>query len=944
MSSNADVPPDRRASDYDARMRVDFAAPAAQATPLAELGPTTRDLTRVQPLLEQLAGAVASLLSADMAIVWTADPSEDQLLPSAWVGFPDEYIAPLRVPYGTGSAGRAVLERVTVLVEDIATSEHYGAYARGALEHGVRTALSVPMLTLGGAPMGALTTYYRSTFTPDQRDLEVAGVYARQAAEIVERARLHAEARQLAALEQRRSAQLNALAQSSLALSAAESLDELLRLVTDAAVDVIGCHQGVTSRVPAAGWAEASSYVALSEAYAQWRGYREVPRGLGLTSAVCRDNRPLRLTGEQMLEHPDFRRLRDAPGHPPLPDFLAAPLVGRDGSNVGLIQLSHKKDLTPFTAEDEAILVQLAQMASSTVERLEAFEGERQARREAERAALLRGVLSDASSVFAESFDPRAIGAALVQLVVPRLATVSVLHLVDDAGELVMDACSTADPERLSAARACFGAPVLLDAPYGPAAVLRTGQPRVAGRLPPEVLASVTRTDARAAELAEVLDDHTMSLPLMARGRTLGVLTLSRDAPYDDGDLDHALDLSRRAALALDNASRYAFERDVAVTLQHSLLPRALTGREGLTAAARYLPGARGTRVGGDWYDVLEVDGKVVLVVGDVMGRGIEAAAVMGQLRATVRAYALEGHPPAEVLTRLDQVVLMLTGLNFSTCLVAVLDPVSRLLCVACAGHLPPVVVAPGGPPTVLDVDPGLPLGVGGGTFVQQTVQLPPGALVVLYTDGLVETRDASLQEGIDRLLDALAEPVASAEQACARVLEAQGLHGDQDDDTAVLVVLLDPLAEDGPPVGGSTPLELVLTSRPESASAARSALRDLLEPYQLDLDAALLLLSELVGNAVRHAGAGEIVVRAQVASGRLRVEVVDVSPVLPDAPALPPLDAEGGRGLLLVDALADRWGAHLGAEGKCLWFELAASPAPPASEDAGGAGPEDPG
>jgi GAF domain-containing protein/anti-sigma regulatory factor (Ser/Thr protein kinase) len=684
------------------------------------------------------------------------------------------------------------------------------------------------------------------------------------------------------------------------------------------------------------GWETATTYVTLSDAYEQWRDYREVPRGLGLAAAVTRANRPLRLTGEALRGHPDFRGLADTSGHPPLPDYLAAPLIGRDGSNGGLIQLSHKKDGTPFTAEDEAILVQLAQMASSTVERLEAFEGERRARREAEQAALLRGVLSDASGVFAESFDPRAIGAALVQLVVPRLATVSVLHLVDEAGDLVMDACNAADLERLARARAFFGAqPVLPGSPYGPAAVLRTGRPQVIGQLPPEVLEAVTSSDARAAELPRVLAEHTMSLPLMARGRTLGVLSLSRDTPYDDADLDHALDLSRRAALALDNASRYAFERDVAVTLQHSLLPRALTGREGLTAAARYLPGARGTRVGGDWYDVLEVDGKVVLVVGDVMGRGIEAAAVMGQLRATVRAYALEGHPPAEVLTRLDQVVLSLTGLHFSTCLVAVLDPVSRLMCVACAGHLPPLIVAPGGGATVLEVEPGLPLGVGGGTFVQQEVHLPAGSLVLLYTDGLVETRDASLQAGIDRLVEALAEPVESADQACSRVLAAQGLHGNQDDDTAVLAVLLDPAGPDEPERCSSQPLEMVLSSQPTSASSARSALRGLLEPFRLDVDAALLLLSELVGNAVTYAGESEIVVRARVADGRLRVEVMDSGAGVPPQPVAPPLEAEGGRGLMLVEALADRWGADVTAEGKTLWFEIAAVAGTPA----GGAG-----
>jgi hypothetical protein len=375
------------------------------------------------------------------------------------------------------------------------------------------------------------------------------------------------------------------------------------------------------------------------------------------------------------------------------------------------------------------------------------------------------------------------------------LATVSVLHLVDEAGDLVMDACNAADLERLARARAFFGAqPVLPGSPYGPAAVLRTGRPQVIGQLPPEVLEAVTSSDARAAELPRVLAEHTMSLPLMARGRTLGVLSLSRDTPYDDADLDHALDLSRRAALALDNASRYAFERDVAVTLQHSLLPRALTGREGLTAAARYLPGARGTRVGGDWYDVLEVDGKVVLVVGDVMGRGIEAAAVMGQLRATVRAYALEGHPPAEVLTRLDQVVLSLTGLHFSTCLVAVLDPVSRL---DVRGLRRPPPAADRRPRGRRDGARGR---AGAAARRRWWHLRPAGGAPAGRVPGAALHRRSRGDPG--RLAAVRHRPAGRGAgragrrrrtRPAARVLAAQGLHGNQDDDTAVLAVLLDP-------------------------------------------------------------------------------------------------------------------------------------------------------
>ena len=909
------------AADEVARVRVELAAAAAGATPLAELAPTASDLTRIQPLLGQLAGAVAGLLHTDLAAVWTTVPGSQALVPSAWVGFPDDYMAPMRVAFGTGSAGRAVQERRVVLVEDIESSPDYGPFLAGALRHGVRAVLSVPMLTLAGEPMGALSAYYRGRVVPDARELELVELYARQAAEMVERARLHSEARSLAALERRRGEQLRQLADAALALSAAQTLDDLLRLVTEAAREIIGCHPGVGSRLPN-GWTDATTFVSLSERYGRWRTYDVLPKGLGVLNAVTRENRPLRLTGAQLAEHPEFRGLRDAPGHPPLPDYLAAPLVGRDGTNLGILQLSHRVDEQPFSAEDEAVLVQLAQMTSSSVERLEAYERERAAREEAERSARLLGVLSEASAVFAESFQPQGIVQALVDLLVPLMADCAVVHVVDERGGVSLGAVQTRDPASREALTGLF-ADVPLDTSLGSptGTVLRTGRPQALPLAATEAMAQAARDPEQAEQVRTALRGGGLSLPLTARGRTVGLLTLTRAAAYREDDVGHVLDLARRAALALDNASRYAFERDLAVTLQRSLLPRDLPMGPGYRAAARYLAGARGTQVGGDWYDVVEVGDALVLVVGDVVGRGVQAAAVMGQLQATVRAYALDGHSPAAVLTRLDRVVHSVPDLHFTTCVVARLEPATGALLVCSAGHLPPVVADAQGGARLLEVDPGRPLGVGGGRYVDQELELPDGAVLLLYTDGLVEERDASLTEGLDRLVSALTSPVRSADEACEQVLCALGRAAGTDDDTAVLAVHR----------CGAGMLEVRLPRTAPSARRARQGVRSVAAAHGLDGGVAELLVSELVGNAVRHSGAGDavdaVVLRVTGEGDVLRVELDDCSEQLPEVPEDRGSGAESGRGLLLLAELATRWGAHAVGSGKRVWFEVACEP-----------------
>jgi serine phosphatase RsbU (regulator of sigma subunit)/anti-sigma regulatory factor (Ser/Thr protein kinase) len=563
---------------------------------------------------------------------------------------------------------------------------------------------------------------------------------------------------------------------------------------------------------------------------------------------------------------------------------------------------------------------QVRQLASFAVQRLDALEGERAARRDAEAAARTYSLLSEASAVFAGSLDADDLITALTSMVVPRLADWAVLHVLDAEGEVSLGALKHRDPEREADVGTFLARlPVSLDSPFGAGAVLNAGVHQLFPEITDDVLVTLAEGDEQVLEgMRRARLRSGLVVPLTARGRTFAALTVLRDKAYEEADVAYALDLARRAALALDNASRYAFERQLAETLQRSLLPRGMPTSALLTSASRYLAGARGTQIGGDWFDLMEVDdGSLVLVVGDVMGRGVQAAAVMGQLRATVRAYAFEGHGPAQVLQRLDRVVEALDDLHFTTCVVGKIDPRTRRLRLASAGHLPPLAVEPSGEARFLHLDPGLPLGVGGATYVEQAFVLDPGSLLLLYTDGLVEDRSSPVEAGLEQLREAAQEsPVRSPEEFCDRVLKALGRDGDHDDDTALLALLLDRVADE-------QPLVLDLPATPEAAGHVRQELLALLDDAADQVrDTAALLVTELVTNATRHAG-GDLRVRAGLRTDVLLVEVSDASPQLPELAGLPTWEHESGRGLLLVDALADRWGADSLPTGKRVWFEL---------------------
>jgi serine phosphatase RsbU (regulator of sigma subunit) len=295
-----------------------------------------------------------------------------------------------------------------------------------------------------------------------------------------------------------------------------------------------------------------------------------------------------------------------------------------------------------------------------------------------------------------------------------------------------------------------------------------------------------------------------MLLPLRARRQVLGVLSLFTDGSgrtFDEDDLAMAADLGRRAALTVDNARLYSREHDVAEQLQRSLLPQ-LTPIPGLDHAARYLPGSTAAQVGGDWYDLFQLpDGAVGIAVGDVMGHDMTAAAAMGQLRSVLQSYAWQGSAPAVVLDRLDQLVQGLDMAQLATCLYGRLEPAvdgaAHRLRLANAGHLPPVVRRPDGSVQLVDTSTSLLVGAALGT-VRDEVELEvlPGSVVVLYTDGLVEHRGRPIDQGLAALAEALrTAPDTDADAVCEHLL-SELAYGDLDDDVALLVVrVLEPAA-----------------------------------------------------------------------------------------------------------------------------------------------------
>ncbi|MGC0316383.1 SpoIIE family protein phosphatase [Kitasatospora acidiphila] len=567
-------------------------------------------------------------------------------------------------------------------------------------------------------------------------------------------------------------------------------------------------------------------------------------------------------------------------------------------------------------------------VSSSIIDVTGRFQAEARAARAQERLTLL----AQANARIGTTLDMQRTAEELIAAVVPRFADFATVDLLDpilqgeEPGVLAPDqgvllravAAGEAFEDALTTAADAIGETTAYESSRVYTKSLRSGRTLYVPHMDEAKLRTIAARQERVEPaLAAGLHSYLL-VPLLARGMVLGGAEFVRTRnpePFGEADVALAEELVARTAVSIDNARLYRRERDTALTLQRSLLPQEVHRTLGLEIAYRYLPSSVVSEVGGDWFDVVPLScGRVALVVGDVMGHGIRAAATMGQLRTVARTLATLDMPPAQVLARLDETANGIGEGQFATCVCAVYDPVDRGCTVASAGHLPPVVMGPSGEARVLDTPPGVPLGVGGAVFENTEFSLPEGGILTLYTDGLVERRGADIDEGIDQLCATLAARGRTLEAHSDAVISALVRDGSEDDVAMIMARAL--------PVPRDRIATLPLTGEGPIPAAARRFTRGALTAWGLIslADFAELLVSELVTNALVHGGEP---LRLRLFRDRtLTLEVGDTGR---QQPRLRPAGSEdeGGRGMYLVNELAHRWGSRPTKDGKVVWAEL---------------------
>ncbi|MET7326172.1 SpoIIE family protein phosphatase [Streptomyces sp. NPDC005549] len=549
-------------------------------------------------------------------------------------------------------------------------------------------------------------------------------------------------------------------------------------------------------------------------------------------------------------------------------------------------------------------------------------------------------LLNRAAAAIGTTLDLVRTAEELVEAVVPRFAdfaSVDLLEWVLDAEESPTVFDEEVELRRVAHGSLSEGTPEAAvhlgqvdvhPALSPPARALREGRVFVSQAGEPSFMRWVAERNARApAGRPHRTGAHSMmAVPLRARGVTLGVAVAVRMAQpdaYGTEDAVFAEELASRAAVCIDNARRFARERSTALALQRSLLPRGLPGQAALEVAHRYLPSVSAAGIGGDWFDVIPLSGsRVALVVGDVVGHGIPPTATMGRLCTAVRTLADVDLPPDELLTHLDDLVTHLaagddTGDEVAelgaTCLYAVYDPVSRRLSLAAAGHPAPALVLPDGTTRLVPMTAGPPLGVGGLPFEASELELPEGSVVALYTDGLVEDRDRDVDHATAELCRALTAPANSLDALCDTVLKAV-MPAQPNDDVALLLARTRALGTDRIRTWDILP-------DPAHVAATRRSVTEQLTRWGLDETAFVteLVVSELVTNAIRY-GEPPIQLRL-IRDTALICEVSDASSTSPHLRRAHAYD-EGGRGLLLVAQLTQRWGSRQTGSGKTIWAQ----------------------
>jgi GAF domain-containing protein/anti-sigma regulatory factor (Ser/Thr protein kinase) len=823
----------------------------------------TERTRRLQRVTEGLAAAVSPVevgevtvreglaaVAGDRALVYVVR-SEGELELLAAEGYTEELLAGLRhvAPDVQEPIAEVVRTAELVVLESAAAITERYPRVPGLGAAPADQALICAPLVVGRRVVGALQIACREPRRFDEAHRRVALTVARQCAQALERARLY-EAETAAATRVRRLQEVTA------ALSQAATPEAVGSACLEQAIAAVGARAGVVARLAPGG-----------EAFelAGRRGYDEHAWGHARLdddsplAEAARTGRPVWALAPAEVERYSAAGAAQAAGDAA---WAAIPLIGRGGT-LGTLLLSFSSS-PRLASEDRGWLVALAGQCSQALDRSRLYEDERATRRRSERLQALTAALSSSltTSDVATVFLEQAVGALE--------ADGSALALIDEAGEVLQPLAWTGDAERGSLMRA----PIPVETGHPVTDAFRRGR-TIAFGSESELLAAYPGLDEWTAE--HDVEAIVIS-PLPVSGQVLGVAIFtwrSRRALSADENAFIAT-LTSQCVQALDRARRYEIERTIAETLQRSVLPERLPDVEGLELAAQYLPGTSGADVGGDWFDVIELEnGRVALVVGDVVGKGVQAAATMGQLRNALRAFAFEQLKPSSALTRLNRLADTLVEAPFATIAFLTIDPATEVCRYTLAGHPAPLVRKPDGGAEFLEGGRSLPLGVGlDVAYAQASVELVPGSTLLLYTDGLVERRDRALEDGLTQLRSAVGsgppEPAALVEHVLAGLLG----EGEREDDVAVLAVRLTEVPVDE--------IRLVLPAEPEALATVREELRRWLARAGATEEEAhdiVLAAWEACANAIEHAqepSLDDFAFKASHVANRVRLAVRD--------------------------------------------------------------------
>lgn len=747
------------------------------------------------------------------------------------------------------------------------------------------------------------------------------------------------------------------------------SLDVVVPALVDCAIiHLIDPREPSQMRLAAFRHPDPAAAAVLERIFGIWRAqpadadYAGTSAGLGQPLTIDREFLERLSATPQDLA--DLEALRMSAG-------VVVPLLAR-GRMLGTLAIAALGDAAIDTA-DLTLIEQLATRMAVAIDNARLFHDARAARKTAEAAGAHLALLSEASQSLASTLDVREAVGRLARLVVPGLADWSMVTLLDEDGQPQDIGRWHRDPQMLKLVNAYADVRAASSTPDAPVRqVISTGRPVIIPDVDEAVL-NRALDDPAARDLARALDiGSSVELPLVARGRTLGAITLLNDRgrpPLSTDQLAAAREVASRAAVALDNAQTFARQRRVAEELQLSMLTRP-PEPDHLQIAVRYLPAAPTAQVGGDWYDAfLDRDGNTVLVIGDVMGHDIAAAAAMGQIRSLVRGIAFDRHEsPSQVLARVDEAMAGLAVGALATALLARIEQSDddaalgvRRITWCSAGHPGPMLITAAGEVQDLVTPAGMLLGVDP-TAVRQDSQavLPVGSTVALFTDGLFERRTMSLDDGLDLVRAALRDLADQPLDTLCDGLLARMLPTAPEDDVALIAMrLFDqglarpgeagprevPRAFDDPDIpaigtgeSAADPQVAQAAFDPDDHAPAQcrrfleEALdrafvsRELSAEIRFDLD---LVATELVTNAL-HVAATRISVQVQwhepstgPGTAWVRIAVTDDGPGIPELNEAALTDTHG-RGLSIVAALATEWGFAQTGPTKTVWARLA--------------------